>query len=271
MINKNPPIGSTLLTDQPETTTVLPLNTKPSLIAQRDREAERQKLQEQLAELQRQQFALHEAEEAEKAQERIKLKQQYDELLADARDYRAEARNAKSEEDRRQFFAEARECERAASSIATELGLNVTPLEEDKPAPLAWYQRNHMLVALLQVVGVFAAIYALRWYFKRWQEEILFINKTLPTGQQMSPYDDTSIQKLIFEKLAIFSDLPIVLVLLFLVVPFVGFYLLPFLKARKDFHTEFYEELTPWQRVLTTTLLVSAFLLFLALSHSVKP
>jgi len=132
--------------------------------------------------------------------------------------------------------------------------------------------RNHRLLAILQVVGVIAAIWLLKWYFQEFRLSILEDNAKLPEGATpVSPYDDSSLQKLVFEKLAVFTDLPIALIVLTLIVPFVGFYLLPFLKARKDFHTEFYEELTPWQRSVITTCFVLGLLLFLALSHMVKP
>lgn len=263
-------MNATQTTPAPELTTKAPkgkslkLNSKPASKI----DEQKQQVAAQLEELQRQQLELFQQEEAERLTRNTELKAQYDELLADARDYRDLAKNANDPDKQRQFFSEARSCEQAAASIAAELGLNV-PAPEVEKSP--WYTKNHSVIAALQVIGVIAAMWLLKWYFQEFRLDILEQNAKLPAEQQMSPYDDSSLQKLVFEKLALFTDLPFALIVLTLIVPFVGFYLLPFLKARKDFHTEFYEELTPWQRACITTCFVLGLLLFFALSHQVKP
>lgn len=116
-----------LLTDQQPGRSIK-LNSKPTKSGEIEKEKERLRLEMEV--LTEKATAIQQQEEAEKATARAQLKQQYDELLADARDYRQEAREARNEDERRQFFAEARSCEQAANSIASELGLNVSPDQE---------------------------------------------------------------------------------------------------------------------------------------------
>lgn len=211
----------------------------------------------------------------EQETQRLTAQNDYKQLLAGAEDFRKKALQAISQGKKEHFENQMYQCLDAAQTMRDEFPF-LAEAETQAPAPEAgkspWYTRNHRLLAVLQVIGVITAIWMLKWYFQEYRVSILEDNAKLPDSvPPVSPYDDSSLQKLVFEKLALFTDLPFALIVLTLIVPFVGFYLLPFLKARKDFHTEFYEELTPWQRACITTCFVLGLLLFFALSHQVKP
>lgn len=226
------------------------------------------KLQEQLDELHRQAAEITLQEQERDTKRRQDLINQRTELQTDAKQYREEARLCKDPDEKKTLYGYAADCEKAIASITAELGEEMPVVAEEK---VPWYERNHRVVAILQVFGVIALTWWMKWFFDEFKNEIDQLNKALPYEKQMQPYDITSLQKFVFEKFVVFADLPIALIMLFLMVPFIGFYVLPFLKSQKDFYYEFYNELTPWQRACITTAFCLGLLFVLGLSHSVKP
>lgn len=184
--------------------------------------------------------------------------------------FRKEARETKDESEKRKLYEWASEADLEVARLAAELGI-VRPDETAQVEKKSFFRRNRWATAFLQVMGALAAILYFHGQFTGFSDYINEINRGLPVESKLQPYDVTSIQKLFYEKMVVFIDLPIALLLMFLIVPFIGFYVLPFLKSRKDFYTEFFEDLTPWQRSLLTTIFSLGLLLFLALSHNVKP
>lgn len=231
-------------------------------------EETKSQLQAKMADLQRQAAEITIKEQEREAERRNELIAQRTELQADARQYREEARQCQDADEKKTLYGYAADCDKAIASITAELGEELPIVAEEK-AP--WYERNHRVVAFLQVIGIVILIWWLKWVFEEYKAEIDNLNKSLPIQQQMQPYDMTSIQKFIFEKFIVFADLPVALLLLFAMVPFIGFYVLPFLKSQKDFYYEFYNELTPWQRACITTAFCLGLLFVLGLSHLVKP
>ncbi|MGA0558285.1 hypothetical protein ACO2Q8_16620 [Larkinella sp. VNQ87] len=232
-------------------------------------EAKRQQAQAaiQAAELELQQ--IQEEEQAELVARRSRLATTREVHLRDAQNFREMARNESDPEEKRTLLSLAREDEQKAYQIGLELGLDQdVPAQDEKPrAPFL----KRPVVAFLQVAGILAAISFCYRQFNQFNQYIQELNAKLPVEQHLQPYDVTSIQKFFYEKLVVFADLPVALLILFLMVPFVGFYVLPFLKSKRDFYSEFYDELTPWQRSIITTILCLGLLFYLALSHSVKP
>ena len=233
---------------------------------------DKENLKAQLAALASQVAEIELEEVQQQEQQRTEATKKYQELRADAESYRVKAQQAISQKKKEQFEAQMFECLEAAENLAEEFPF-LSPQPPEQPVMKTEKKPvlSHRVIACLQMIAVIGAIWLLKWYFEQYQADILATNKMLPAEQHVSPYDASSLQKLVFEKLALFTDLPFALIVLTLIVPFVGFYLLPFLKARKDFHTEFYEELTPWQRSIITTCFVLGLLFVFALSHLVKP
>ncbi|GAB3256101.1 hypothetical protein GCM10027347_17700 [Larkinella harenae] len=212
---------------------------------------------------------IQEEEEAEQVARRSRLAAKREVHLRDAENFRNMARNESDPEEKRTLLQLAREDEQLAYQLGQELGLSQPDPNQASKPKLPWLKRP--VVAFLQVAGILLAITYCYRQFNRFNEYIQRMNETLPPEKHLQPYDITSVQKFFWEKLVIFADLPVALLVLFLIVPFVGFYVLPFLRSRKDFYTEFNEELTPWQRSLITTIFCLGLLFYLALSHSVKP
>ncbi|RCR69412.1 hypothetical protein [Larkinella punicea] len=243
---------------------------KPNRMKSESLDAQRQKAQEAIQAAEADLLRLQEEEQSEIVAQRARLGQVRETHLMDAENFRAVARQETDEEEKRTLLRLAREDEQRAFEIGQELGLDQSQPDrgEEKPRlPLL----KRPVVALLQVVGILAAIAFCYRQFIGLQTYIQGLNEKLPVEKHLQPYDITSIQKFFFEKLVVFSDLPVALAILFLIVPFMGFYVLPVLRSKKDFYTEFNEELTPWQRSLITTIFCLGLLFFLALSHSVKP
>jgi hypothetical protein len=235
-------------------------------------EARRQQLAEQEEELkrQREELAQQEAQAVEAARRRKEA--ELEELRTDAENFRRSAREVDDETEKKTYLRFAADAERQAAELARELGVVVEGelLSTEEPRA-SWLARNHGVVALLQVAFISAILWLCYAEFQHYHDYIQEVNKTMPAEVQMQPYDVTSIQKFFFEKLVQFSDLPVALLICILVVPFVGFYVLPIVRSRKDFYTEFYEDLSPWQRSVISTAFVLGLLLFAVLSHLVKP
>lgn len=217
--------------------------------------------------------ALEQEEQEEAQAEMARLAKTRDGHLMDAQNFRNMAKAESDPDEKRLLLRLASEDDHRASEIGMKLGIQPAQAaaDSDPSAGLPWVKRNRSLVALFQMGGILAAIAYCYNQFTSFGEYIQKLNEKLPVEQHLQPYDLTSIQKFFFEKMVVFTDLPIALLILFLMVPNIGFYVLPFLKSKRDFYTEFNEDLSPWQRSVLTIAISLGLLFFLALSHSVKP
>ncbi|MDQ1088992.1 hypothetical protein [Siphonobacter sp. SORGH_AS_1065] len=212
---------------------------------------------------------INQQRERERQEHESQLLKEYDGRLKDAKFFREDARKTDDMEEKRRLLLLASQDEDKAREIAAELGLNMPVVDAGEKTP--WWQFTHSKMAIFQVVGILGLLIFCYQMFVGYQERIVEMNKSLPFDKQLQPYDETSIQKFFFEKLVQFSDLPTALLMVFLVVPFVGFYVLPFFGFGRNIYTEFKEELTAWQRTKITVSIILGFLFYLALSHLVKP
>ena len=194
----------------------------------------------------------------QKGEERIKL-------LKTAKIFRQQSLEIDDKEEAELRLQWADEAETKAAQLAQELGINGTETAVAADDQRPWLIRNYRKVLTLQAISILTMIWMACETFLQYREKIIDANKTLPLEQQMQPFDWTSLQKFFFEKFVQFSDLPVALVTLFLVAPFVARYIL------LGFHTEFSEKLTPWQRCVISTAFVLGFLLLASLAHMVKP
>jgi hypothetical protein len=225
-------------------------------------------LEEQTAQLEAKRQALLEQKEAAKRAEFDRKMSQYNELMSEAKAYRTEATKTDDEDTKLLLLKQAAELTSQANLVAANLGIEQP---EDVPGeslevsydPWRWW------IPFMQLGGLMAIIL---WCYHRFfdlKNEIVNLNKTQEA--QINPYNMDSIQKLYFEKLAVGIDLFALLGILAVLAPSILLYLLPFLRSKQDFATDFKNELTPWQRILISSALLCSFLLYLALSHSVKP
>jgi hypothetical protein len=237
---------------------------------------EEQKLRDTLEQIRQQQEDLaQKRRDAEEAERQRKL-EEYNQFREDAAGYRQTAAKEPDEASKLMYVKWALDADRQATQLARELGLAIDEPVEETPEETSTLQKvaglfRHRLGAVIQGGLLILAIIWASTNFENIGEHINQVNKALPVEQQMNAYDETSNQKFFFEKYVEFWDLPVSLFKLFILVPFVGFYLLPFIRSRKDFFTEFFEDLTPFQRCVITLAFVALFILHSALSHGVRP
>lgn len=235
-----------------------------------------QQLQEQREQLQREMDALEEQKQQAAELERQSKLDAYQALREDAAGFRATAAKETDEASKLMYVKWAVDADRQAVQLARELGLAIEEPVEPDQAERSTMDKvksllSHRLGAIVQIALLVAAIVWASTNFTNIGHEIQVLNEKLPLEEKMNAYDITSNQKFFFEKYVEFWDLPVGLFKLLILVPFVGLYLLPFIRSRRDFFTEFFEDLTPFQRCLITFGFVALFILHSALSHGVKP
>lgn len=238
-------------------------------------EAEALRIQQLKDQLAQQEHELEAKRLQAEADERQRKLDTYNGLRDDAAGFRATAAKETDEASKKMYVQWALDADREAVQLARELGLAIEEPAEEAPeqSTLSKVQGlfRHRLGAVIQAVLLGIAIFWASTNFDGIGQHIQELNKSLPVEQQMNAYDLTSNQKFFFEKYVEFWDLPVGLFKLLIVVPFVGLYLLPFIRSRKDFFTEFFDDLTPYQRCLITLAFVALFILHSALSHGVRP
>ncbi|WP_093827520.1 hypothetical protein [Spirosoma endophyticum] len=232
-----------------------------------EEELEIQAVEEGLAQRKAQ---LQQQKQAAAAEERNRLTVQLNKAKDAGVNFRREARETTSEAEKRQLYEWATEADLEVGRLESELGI-VRKADQPAVRHQTFFQRNRWAVAVCQVLAVLVAVLYFHGQFNNFGDNIREINHGLQADEKMNAYDDTSMQKLMYEKMVVFIDIPLALLLLFIVAPFMGNYVLPFMKSKKDFYTEFFEDLTPWQRSIITIILSLGLLFYLAVSHNVKP
>ncbi|MDR6195640.1 hypothetical protein [Siphonobacter sp. SORGH_AS_0500] len=221
--------------------------------AEADLQAEADALAEKSRKLEEQKKAAADAEHTRKLDEHYNLTEE-------AEGYRAEAARAKDDETKVLMLRKASEVQDRADILGRKLGLFF-----DDPEPIQKVvESKRWVIPSLQVSGLLFFIWYCYSRFFAIRAEIILQNKTQEI--QSNPYGLDSIQKLFFEKLALGYNLLAVVAILAILFPRVLLYLLPFCKSKKDFSTEFDQNITSWQRILVTVLLVCSLLLSLAFS-----
>ncbi|MDF7817931.1 hypothetical protein P1X15_10005 [Runella sp. MFBS21] len=245
---------------------------------------------EQLTELQAQaqkaaelaQQAAKELEEAEKIKQEAakrQLHREYEIFMTDADNYRQSSRNPDiSDAEREKYLRWAAAADSNARQIGIELGIIAPPdaqSETNEDENTAKIRRNklHRILAAFQVVGLLGILWMTLDAFFFIGNLITQANANVPEGgQSLRPaYDLTSVQKYVYETFTMFADLPRAALLCLLVMPTVVLYIVPIIKSKKDFWTEFFHDLTPWQRALISVITVLGFLLLSVLAHMAKP
>lgn len=223
------------------------------------------------------QKAALELEEAEKAKQEAKkaaLRREYDCFLADAENYRQASRHADlAEGEKEKYLRWAAAAEANARELGLELGIVLPDPDEAEKAATLRRNRLHRILTVCQVLGLLGILWMTLDAFFFVGDLINAHNVNVPEGgQSIRPaYDLTSVQKYIFESFTMFADLPRAALLCLLVFPTIVLYVVPIIKSKKDFWTEFFHELTPWQRAIISVITVLGFLLLSVLAHMAKP
>jgi hypothetical protein len=236
-------------------------------------EEQKAKLEAEKATLEAKAKAIEEAEKAEKEQLKAEKSRKSIELreLAQQYDVWAKEEAAKPKEERdfslspEHFLGLAREARTNAAIIEKELGLEVA--EEEVIKEDGYNYKNTILIQ--RIMFFVLPILSLAWFF--WVRHLILVgNVMLPPDEAVTAYGLDSIQKIGFSFFVRMTDILLLYGILKVIAPMIPDYLIPTSKSPKDAIHEFYNDLTPWQRLLISAAFVSAVLLYLALSPSVK-
>lgn len=207
------------------------------------------------------------AEEKRLAAEAEKIKQQgvHANLVQDAQNLRAEAAQAPDEKTKLLLLTQAADIQAEANRLAVELGLMKPEELEEKPG-VSIPEKAKPFIWLGSIAALLTYLYVKFFGLK---DAIDLNNTKVDPFSQVRPYGLDSIQKLTFEKFTLGIDAVSVFILLGVFAPVLLWYFLPF-GSKINFQTEFKNELTPWQRIIVSVLLVLGLFLLVGLSHSVK-
>lgn len=138
--------------------------------------------------------------------------------------------------------------------------------------PVFAWLKKHMpylqVAALLLMFGSF--VYGFKFYEQRIKEFNASLTEEQLLTQKINSYNDANIQRIFFERMLQITDLFLCFGFIMIIAPSILAYVMPFLPTKKDFYTEFFNELTAWQRVLSFLILLSSLLLYFALGHTVN-
>ncbi|MGM9509557.1 hypothetical protein ACS5NO_17610 [Larkinella sp. GY13] len=216
------------------------------------------------------QLLLQKQREAQQAHQ-ARLREERQELREAAIHYRSLAAEATEKEQADKFLAWAEENEEKARAIVVD-GDEANEAPAVKKVPVWRRLATHRLAGAGQLLGLALMVSWSLGMFNEFGMKIQETNKALPIEQQAQPYNLTSLQKYFYELFISFLDVPFSFLKLLLIAPFVLYYLLPFIKSgKRDFITEFFEELTPYQRCVLTVIFLALCFFSQSLAHVVKP
>lgn len=213
--------------------------------------------------------AAEEAYEQEQASQKKILQAakeaEYREMIEEAEYNDKLAIQATTEYDRKAFIREAIAVRKKANELYPEFSTQ-TETSEEIVTGVDWKRGGIILSGLLSLL-------LFSWTgFELIRQKIIAFNSTLTIENMtsaMQPYGFDSFQKLFFEGFVTVIDL-IVLYGILWILDNSGFkYVSSFIRGKHNSTKEF-DELSPWQRQLKTTILLASVLLYLALRHLVK-
>lgn len=227
-------------------------------------EVEREALKAQLDEIARAESFYIEQQQAAQAIANAEIEREYLETVSMAEHFEKLSLQATTEYDKKMYAREAYILRQEAQKIAPN-----RVVEEQKKGHVEVIDRKSLSILLASFFGFLG----LAWLgFDVIRNKILAYNAGLTIenmSSAMQPYGLDSFQKLFFESFVTGVDLLVLFVILFIIDKSSLKYITSFISTEKNPKKEF-NELTPWQRQLKTTVLISSCLLYLALRHLVK-
>lgn len=190
---------------------------------------------------------------------------EYKEMIEEAEYNDKLAIQATTEYDRKVFIREAIQMRKKANELFPEF-VTRTEVADEVTTGVDWKRGGIILSGLLGLL-------LFSWTgFELIRQKIIAFNSKLTIENMtsaMQPYGFDSFQKLFFEGFVTVIDL-IVLYGILWILDNSGFkYISSFIRGKHNSGKEF-DELSPWQRQLKTTILLASALLYLALRHLVK-
>lgn len=213
---------------------------KPVLPAAANLDALAQKYAEKQAELEAERIQL-ETLRKEADDNTRKTKQKELELsVQNAKKYEdwAKEESASTKPDREKienYLQLAREAQQEANTLRVELGIaqaeSVDETTDEKPS---FWTQHYAKAWIVSMVVAVLSIWSCYHFVMKYKTDIDKENATItdPSLKIGNPYDDSSIQGIIYDNLVQFTDIPKLWLFLLILVPPIFFYCLPFVKTK---------------------------------------
>ncbi len=177
-----------------------------------------------------------------------------DECVKNAKQYEGWAKDesllAKPDKDKIENFLHlSREAEKEATALRIELGIAPSAIVDAAPeSATSFWAENHVWAWLVSLSFAILSICTCYHFVMQYKTDIDLKNANIidPTAKIGNPYDDSSIQGIIYDNLVQFTDIPKLWLFLLILIPPIFFYCLPFVKTKVSPWTD-------WQQVSPAT------------------
>lgn len=204
----------------------------------------------------------------EKARESMKenSRKQAQELLAKADEIEGRVKHYRDKDDIDEALSKAEMLRNEAQAILGE-----SPAQSMEPTIWTkWAKRLPFIQVALLALLVFGTIAGFNVYEAKINAYNESLSETEVITKKINAFNDANWQRVFFERSLQATDLVLIFFFILIVSPTVLGYVLPFVKTKKNFSTEFYESLTPWERAKLFGAFFCALLVYFGLSHTVN-
>lgn len=163
----------------------------------------------------------------------------------------------------------AREAEKEANALRLELGIAQAESIEIAPeVSKSFWEANHGVAWLVSLGLAVLSIWTCYHFVMSYKAEIDIANSNIvdPSLKIGNPYDESSIQGIIYDNLVQFTDIPKLWLFLLILVPPIFFYCLPFVKTKVSPWVD-WQEVSPATRLWLLFAFSASIFLVSALYH----
>lgn len=163
----------------------------------------------------------------------------------------------------------AREAEKEANALRLELGIAQAESIEIAPeVSKSFWEANHGVAWLVSLGLAVLSIWTCYHFVMSYKTEIDIANSKIvdPSLKIGNPYDESSIQGIIYDNLVQFTDIPKLWLFLLILVPPIFFYCLPFVKTKVSPWVD-WQEVSPATRLWLLFAFSASIFLVSALYH----
>ena len=163
----------------------------------------------------------------------------------------------------------AREAEKEANALRLDLGIAQAESVEVAPeVSKSFWEANHGAAWVVSLCLAIISIWTCYHFVMTYKAEIDIANSTIvdPSLKIGNPYDESSIQGIIYDNLVQFTDIPKLWLFLLILVPPIFFYCLPFVKTKVSPWLD-WQEVSPATRLWLLYAFSASIFLVSALYH----
>lgn len=193
-------------------------------------------------------------------------KKEAQELLTKATEIESRVKHYRDKDDIDEALSEVEMLRKEAHAILGE-----SPVKTPEPTIWTkWAKHLPFIQVALLVLLVFGTIAGFNAYEAKINAYNESLSETEVITKKINAFNDANLQRVVFERFLQATDLVLIFLFILIVSPTVLGYVLPFVKTKKNFSTEFYENLTPWERAKLFGAFFCALLVYFGLSHTVN-